>query len=501
MTRTLFAATLLAGAVAACVGAEPSVPASTPPPPILFAADNAPALSGDIFRLDANGHLVNLSKSPFADEYPLVSPDGRRVAFVSDRGGGPGIYSVGIDGAGLRRLDPPPHQVGASELVPQLAWSPDGKRLAAVTGDLRSTLRLLVPGRVPTVVARSSFLHGPSWSPDGRLVTIEAGPDHAFVERAYTAAGKLVWELPGAQPVGWSRHGLFAAIAKPRVEVYDERGRLRFAAPARAAAWSPDGTRLASVTRGRLEVRTARGRLFLRKEIRGLRRKRTSLRWIDSRRVLVSLVARVAGLDTATGKPFTGSIRYFYDPRSPGGRLLAETARQGSQFAVQVEPLPHGAPSVYGHVGGCSDDGVYEAALSALQFVPGRRSLVYQSYCPEPLSALWAVDADGAGLTRVTHERKQYTQPGWSPDRTRMAYTRYDAAGMSCKGCPGSLVVADGDGSNPRALTRPSGDDYADARPAWSPTGRRSCSRAGTSASRPSCSSPRPAAVARATCT
>ena len=95
--------------------------ASTSPPPILFAADNEPALNGDIFRLDANGRRVNLSKSPFADEDPFVSPDGRRVAFVSERGGGPGIYEVGIDGAGLRRLDPPPHQIGANALTPQLA--------------------------------------------------------------------------------------------------------------------------------------------------------------------------------------------------------------------------------------------------------------------------------------------------------------------------------------------------------------------------------------------
>ena len=111
---------VLAGAIAASVAAEPPARSSSPPA-ILFAADNAPALSGEVFRRDANGRLVNLSKSPFADENPLVSPDGRRVAFVSERGGGPGIYEVGIDGAGLRRLDPPPHQIGANALTPQLA--------------------------------------------------------------------------------------------------------------------------------------------------------------------------------------------------------------------------------------------------------------------------------------------------------------------------------------------------------------------------------------------
>lgn len=117
-------------------------------------ADNAPALSGDIFRLDANGRLVNLSNSPFADEHPLVS-DGRRVAFVGERGGGPGIYEVGIDGAGLRRLDPPPHQIGASLLTPQLAWSPDG-----------------------------------------RLVTVRSQPGSARVELAFTLKGQLALADP-----------------------------------------------------------------------------------------------------------------------------------------------------------------------------------------------------------------------------------------------------------------------------------------------------------------
>jgi Tol biopolymer transport system component len=447
--------------------------ASTAPPPILFAADNEPALSGDIFRLDANGRRVNLSKSPFADEDPLVSPDGRRIAFVSERGGGPGIYQVGIDGAGLRRLDPPPHQIGASLITPELAWSPDGTRLAAVTGELRSTLRILQSGHAPKVLTRSRFLFDPRWSPDGRLVTIRSLPGSARVELAYTVAGRLAWQIPASGAVSWSKQGQFAMIDTARVKVFDERARLRFAAPARAAAWSPDGSRLATVAGGDVVVRTARGSVFLRKKIRGLAGKRIDLAWTDNRRVLVYLYPRVAGVDTATGKLFAGSERYFYGARSADDRLFAETRRHGSRFAVQVEALPHGSPHTYGYVRGCLDDGVFEEALTNLQFVPGRRSLVYESYCAEPRAALYAVNPDGTGLTRVTHARKHYTQPAWSPDGTQLAYTRYDAVGESCKGCPGSIVVAGADGSNPRVLTTPSGlEDYADTGPSWSPDGK-----------------------------
>lgn len=56
--------------------------------------------------------LAGAIGASFAAGSPLVSPDGRRVAFVSERGGGPGIHEAGIDGASLRRLDPPPHQIG-----------------------------------------------------------------------------------------------------------------------------------------------------------------------------------------------------------------------------------------------------------------------------------------------------------------------------------------------------------------------------------------------------
>ena len=70
---------VLAAACATCATAA-AVPAT---PPIVFSADRAPSLSGEVYRLDSDGRLVDLSKSPFEDSTATVSPNGRRVAVAT----------------------------------------------------------------------------------------------------------------------------------------------------------------------------------------------------------------------------------------------------------------------------------------------------------------------------------------------------------------------------------------------------------------------------------
>lgn len=106
MTTTLgrlLAVLQLGAAATACAGAA-ATPAT---PPIVFSADRAPALTGEVYRLDADGTAVDLSRSAFEDTVPVVSPDGQRVAFVSDRSGTGAIYVAGMDGSSPQRLESP----------------------------------------------------------------------------------------------------------------------------------------------------------------------------------------------------------------------------------------------------------------------------------------------------------------------------------------------------------------------------------------------------------
>jgi len=61
------------------------------------------------------------------DTAPALSPDGQRVAFMSDRDGNWEIYVINSDGSGLRRLTDNAAQDGLP------VWSPDGRAIAFVS--------------------------------------------------------------------------------------------------------------------------------------------------------------------------------------------------------------------------------------------------------------------------------------------------------------------------------------------------------------------------------
>jgi eukaryotic-like serine/threonine-protein kinase len=88
---------------------------------------------------------------------------------------------------------------------------------------------------------------------------------------------------------------------------------------------------------------------------------------------------------------------------------------------------------------------------------------------------LWRIPFLGGSEKRVIGD--VWTRPGWSPDGQKMAFVRVDVAADT-----DSLVIADADGRNPRALTtrRRPNNGYISLfntapnppRPAWSPDGR-----------------------------
>ena len=73
-----------------------------------------------IFRVQLSGKgLEQLTKGRYPSEAPAFSPDGKRVAFAQL---GAGVFSMNLDGTGLRRLTD-----NGRDTFP--SWSPNGKQI------------------------------------------------------------------------------------------------------------------------------------------------------------------------------------------------------------------------------------------------------------------------------------------------------------------------------------------------------------------------------------
>lgn len=80
---------------------------------------------------------------------------------------------------------------------------------------------------------------------------------------------------------------------------------------------------------------------------------------------------------------------------------------------------------------------------------------------------LYTMRADGSSVTRVTSGAPDDWTPSWSPDGTRLVFSRWDPADDT-----GRIFAVDADGANLTQLTSASGT-IGDASPDWSPDGTR----------------------------
>lgn len=230
----------------------------------------------DIFVMQADGSdMVNLTNHPAWDGTPAWSPDGKRIAFTSDReGDNPQIYVMNADGSDVVRLT----VSHSMDMMP--AWSPDGQKIAFVSSrpytlTLESGQLVIdagpeiwvmdADGGNPTRVTggqEDQALY-PTWAPDGRrlaYMNISNRIDVIMHVLGEELGQSLTAEAPfGSWSPAWSPDGRQLAFmadqedGNKEIYVMDADGsNVKNLTNSQAAeadpSWSPDGKKILFVS-------------------------------------------------------------------------------------------------------------------------------------------------------------------------------------------------------------------------------------------------------------
>ncbi len=124
---------------------------------------------GDIFTVPArDGITRNLTgTSGIHDRNPVWSPDGRHIAFISDKSGEDEIYVIPQDGSGeMRQVT-----TGADTYKYRIAWSPDSEKILWADKKLRLNMVDVASGDITVVRQAEAWeMSQYTWSPDSRWI-------------------------------------------------------------------------------------------------------------------------------------------------------------------------------------------------------------------------------------------------------------------------------------------------------------------------------------------
>ena len=393
--------------------------------------------AAELYLANADGSgLRRLTDEEAPSRWPVLSPDGSKVAFGSNREGSWNVYVMNIDGTGLTNVSGDAQLPWGFDGYPD--WSPDGTKLAftantTVDGSLDVVVYDLPTGALKDVTGGPADDLRPRWSPGGTRLAYGQADSSGIHVCVVNADGTGLTQLTHA--AGWQFE----------------------------PTWSPDGTQIAYTTwpnqTADIFVMNADGS-GAHDVTNTPRAQDTQASWSSAGIAFRSNRDGLDGVyvmqpDGSQVRRFSAKTEFEGDPSwsRDGGQLVFMSGRDARSAIVVSAP----------------DESQYRQLTNGPWFdnspswSPDGRRLAFERSTSRTVSDIYVMNAKGGAARNLTRGRGLSWAPAWSPDGKRIAYVHFEGFG-------GQVWVMNADWSKKRPVT--SGGAWND-HPTWSPDGTR----------------------------
>ncbi len=256
------------------------------------------AALGDLWVMPIGGAARKVTDDRFVEMQPTWSPDGRSLAFSSDRDGTMDLWVRDLQSGADKKV--------ASEAT-KAAWAPRGNEIAYVTRDGA----IAVTGRSAPIHAPMRDAGRPTWAPEGMIAVTAL---HPYSSRFREGTNQLLMVSTTGAP-----DRPLDPVAHHSIGTRENDG----------PVWSRDGSKMAFVMDGLLQVlpTTPAG------DVTGPPRAISSgiadsPSWAaDSRRLLYQTARGLTLVDVVDGRSTTVPIDLTWTPAMPQGRTVVHAGR------------------------------------------------------------------------------------------------------------------------------------------------------------------------------
>ncbi|HKR04031.1 MAG TPA: amidohydrolase family protein [Bacteroidia bacterium] len=435
---------------------------------------------GDIYTMPITGGEAKCLRQGYPFEVqPRYSPDGKKISFTSDAGGGDNVWMMNADGSNPKQITKE-----SFRLLNNPVWAPDGQYIIA-RKHFTST-RSLGAGEM--------WLYHISGG-EGLQLTVKKNPQQDAGEPCVSPDGRYVYYSEDMYPGGMFLYNKDANKEIYVIKRYDrETGETIDVVSGPGGAFRPqvsrDGKRLAYIKRVRetsvlfiQNLETGEAMPVYDKlskdqqEAWAIFGVYANFNWLDAKHIIIWANGKIMNVNiensTATEIPFTVHAKHritdalhFRQEAAPD-KFTVKVIRNATVSADEkylafnaagylwIKELPNGKPVRL------TNTDASAPLSSGFEFEPSFASsgdeLTYTTWNDEAMSAVWKMNIKDKKPIKLTSEKGIYRMPHFSPDGKRIVYVKEsgnDHLGFSFCVNPGIYMMNNTANAKPELISK-----------------------------------------------